>query len=242
MPTQTTCPSCGRALRVPDHLIGQNVKCPGCQTTFRVEEEGPPPPGPPPLPPRTEDAIQEKPAGSPTPPDETFRDQPANQGGSPQLPPPPDEDLDEDELERDEEREYERRGRRLRERARERLAGPSIALMVTGGISLAFGLLQIVLQAFMGAMLMGGGPPAGGNDLMVNMVGGIIGGIIAIAAGAFIIFGAMKMKKAQSYGLALAASIVAMLDFPNCCCILGLPMGIWALIVLSDADVKAAFK
>src|SRR5262245_56194249 len=34
MPIQLACPSCGRALRVPDALLGRAVKCPSCEATF----------------------------------------------------------------------------------------------------------------------------------------------------------------------------------------------------------------
>lgn len=50
MPVITSCPDCGRQLRVPDDLIGKKVKCPGCKTLFTASsdeeplEEVPPPP------------------------------------------------------------------------------------------------------------------------------------------------------------------------------------------------------
>jgi hypothetical protein len=54
--------------------------------------------------------------------------------------------------------------------------------------------------------------------------------------------GALRMKNLQSYGLAVTASILAMIPCTSgCCCLVGLPIGIWALIVLMDKDVKAAF-
>ncbi len=47
MPVQTSCPSCGQKLRVPDELVGQSVKCPKCSFIFvaSLEEQpaGPPP-------------------------------------------------------------------------------------------------------------------------------------------------------------------------------------------------------
>lgn len=48
MPIQVTCPSCARTLRVPDHLLGQMVKCPACENAFQasVNEGAPPPPQP----------------------------------------------------------------------------------------------------------------------------------------------------------------------------------------------------
>ena len=56
MPIQTTCPSCGKALRVPDDLLGKNVKCPSCQTQFvAAADTGSPPPLPP------GDAVSERP-------------------------------------------------------------------------------------------------------------------------------------------------------------------------------------
>jgi predicted Zn finger-like uncharacterized protein len=51
MPDVITCPKCDRKLRVPDELMGQEVKCPTCSTTFTASGTPPSPP-PPPLPPR----------------------------------------------------------------------------------------------------------------------------------------------------------------------------------------------
>ena len=39
----------------------------------------------------------------------------------------------------------------------------------------------------------------------------------------------------------MAGAIVAMLPCSGCC-LLGLPIGIWAIIVLIDSDVKRAFN
>lgn len=43
MPTTINCPSCSRTLRVPDELLGKNVKCPTCGTTFTASGDAPPP-------------------------------------------------------------------------------------------------------------------------------------------------------------------------------------------------------
>ena len=63
----------------------------------------------------------------------------------------------------------------------------------------------------------------------------------AFWSAAFILFGALKMKKLESYGLAMAASIIAMIPCFSPCCLLGLPIGIWAVVVLSKPEVKSAF-
>jgi len=55
MPTITTCPSCNGALRLPDELAGQRVRCPTCQTIFdAASRPGAPPPAPVPAAPEPE--------------------------------------------------------------------------------------------------------------------------------------------------------------------------------------------
>src|SRR5262249_47173441 len=40
MPEIISCPECQRKLRVPDHLLGKKVKCPGCGTLFKGQGRG----------------------------------------------------------------------------------------------------------------------------------------------------------------------------------------------------------
>jgi hypothetical protein len=68
---------------------------------------------------------------------------------------------------------------------------------------------------------------------------------VQIAALALVIFAAIRMLQLRTWTLAVVASILAM--FPCCIscicsCGLAIPIGIWALIVLFDAQVKAAFR
>jgi hypothetical protein len=79
------------------------------------------------------------------------------------------------------------------------------------------------------------------SDFMANMASGVISGVVGLIMGPLITFGAVKMKQCNSYGLAITASILAMIPFGNCCC-LGLPFGIWALVILNKPEVKDAFS
>ena len=84
-----------------------------------------------------------------------------------------------------------------------------------------------------------------GAEWMAPLMSGafaIVSSIIGIAIAFFIIYAAMQMKKLTSWGLALAASIVAMIPCLSPCCIIGLPIGIWALVILLKPEVKAAFS
>ena len=122
---------------------------------------------------------------------------------------------------------------------------PAIALMATAGIGIALQLLSLVLHVLGTGINMAS---MAGNaevpDAVANMMGGtlgVIGSIMGILIGGLIFFGAMKMRQLNSWGLALAASILAMIPCLSPCCCLGLPIGIWALIVLFDNNVKASF-
>lgn len=66
-------------------------------------------------------------------------------------------------------------------------------------------------------------------------------GILSIPIAGTIALAAYRMRRLQLYGLAVTASILAMLPcHPGF--IIGLPIGLWSLVVLSRPDVKAAFR
>ena len=122
-----------------------------------------------------------------------------------------------------------------------RVNGPAIGLVVTAGVGLALqvlGLLGNLLGIGMGAGQMGG---QDGAMLMMQGTLGIVSGLIGIAIGVVILMGALKMKKLESYGFAMAAAILAMIPCISPCCLLGIPFGIWALVVLLDESVKSSF-
>jgi hypothetical protein len=123
--------------------------------------------------------------------------------------------------------------------------GPAIGLMATAGIGILLQLLSIVLNVLgtginMASMAGQSGTPEGVANMMSGTLG-VIGSIMGILIGGLIFFGAMKMRQLNNWGLALASSILAMIPCLSPCCCLGLPIGIWALVVLLDNNVKASF-
>lgn len=72
---------------------------------------------------------------------------------------------------------------------------------------------------------------------------GILYSLLGVGLGVLIAYGGLQMTKFRMYGLAIAASIIAMIPcFSCCCCVIGLPAGIWSLVVLSRPEVRAAFR
>ena len=82
----------------------------------------------------------------------------------------------------------------------------------------------------------------------IFVTGGVVSslgkGLASAAVGAILESRGLKVKmmKLEHRGLAYAASILAMIPCISPCCILGLPFGIWSLVVLADNDVKSAFR
>jgi hypothetical protein len=71
---------------------------------------------------------------------------------------------------------------------------------------------------------------------------GLISNLVNIGIGVLILFGGLKMKKLESFGLAVTASVLAILPCTSPCCLVGIPIGIWALVVLFRPEVKSAFR
>lgn len=66
--------------------------------------------------------------------------------------------------------------------------------------------------------------------------------VLGIGTNIVMLIGALKMMKVQSWGLALTAAILVMLPCGSCCCFLGIPLGIWVIVLLNKPEVKAAFR
>jgi hypothetical protein len=57
-----------------------------------------------------------------------------------------------------------------------------------------------------------------------------------------IVWGGISMMTQRRWGLSMTAAVLAIFPCTSPCCCLGLPLGIWAVIVLSRPEVKAAMR
>jgi hypothetical protein len=80
--------------------------------------------------------------------------------------------------------------------------------------------------------------------LNVYIYGGFGEGALGLVSGILAIVGGARMFVLKSYGLAVFASVVTAIPCISCsgCCGLGEGIGIWALVVLLNEEVKAAFR
>jgi len=134
-----------------------------------------------------------------------------------------------------------------REAALQAVKGPAIALIVTASLGVAYyGLSGLFTLSTGGAMFHHEMPPNIPPQMRAfieGMHGPLAGAInlVIAALNGFVLFGAIKLLRLRNYGVAMAASIVAMLPC-QCCCLFGLPFGIWALVTLIKPEVKSQFS
>ncbi len=126
------------------------------------------------------------------------------------------------------------------------VTGPAIGLIITAALAVLANIAGLLVNIFGASLLSLQGMQGGPNDALASMMQGTVGvisSILGIVASGFVLLGGFKMLKLQSYTLAMVASIVAMIPcFVGFCCLIGLPVGIWALVVLNKPEVKSAFK
>lgn len=125
-----------------------------------------------------------------------------------------------------------------------KVAGPAITIMILAGVTIAFSLLRLLLLLLFPdfAQRFGGG----GDDMAaLRQIGEKVGVFVVLSSlliNVIAFVGALKMKSLQSHTLAMVSAILIMIPCNCPCCILGIPAGIWALVVLMNPDVKAAFR
>lgn len=138
-----------------------------------------------------------------------------------------------------------------RAQALDMVSGPAIGLMIAsilGILTAIFGMLSGLLGFNNAAELDKLSQLPGQNQQFIQMIQSmsngpltIIQNIVGMALAGFILFGAIKMKRLESYGLCMAASILAVIPCCSPCCCVSIPIGIWALIVLNKPEVKPFF-
>lgn len=125
-----------------------------------------------------------------------------------------------------------------------RLQGPAIGLIIVGVLNASSGLVLILGR--IASIVKGREPVITDEDRRLGYMFAIIlfpiVSLISIVASPIIVFGGIQMLRARRYSVALWAAILALIPVTSLCCIPGIPIGIWALIVLRHPEVRASFE
>jgi hypothetical protein len=133
---------------------------------------------------------------------------------------------------------------------------PAVALKVIAIIGAVLSLWDLIRLVFFSAQvhaelenLMAQYPQFHDNGIqkLIEALSGPVGiasNAFAIVMAALIFFGAAQMQKLKSFEFSFVAIIIALLPCATNCCawVFGVPVAIWALIVLNKKEVKSQFK
>jgi len=214
MPIEFQCPTCQARIRTPDEAAGKSARCPQCGSVSIV-------PGTPPA--YAVGSPAEKPLPAPTNP---FAEQslpyaiPLNPYASPVAPtstlPLPSE------------------------QARRKLMVPAIAMIVMALPALGMmALLGVVMAVEPDEIFKNQGQDPAEQIGAYGFFAAYF--TIGLVTRVLQILGAIAMLRVRGYGLAMAGAISAIIPCEIYCCLPCLPFGIWALVVLNNQQVKAAF-
>ena len=115
--------------------------------------------------------------------------------------------------------------------ARQQVRGPASGLFLVGCINLATSVVVLVSSRFFAEGRDASDLPPAARVMLVAAM---------LFLPSVVVVGASQMRRLAGYRLAITASILAMILPPGS--LLGLPFGIWSLIVLSRREVQEAFK
>lgn len=121
------------------------------------------------------------------------------------------------------------------------LVAPAMALIAVAGVGLAFSLFNFALS--FGEAHVNPNAPEFVREIQKGSVGPVATAIQGSFGmlNLFILICGVQMLRLQSWGMAVAGSVLAMVNLGSCCCAAGIPVGLWSLAVLMSSDVISIF-
>ena len=123
---------------------------------------------------------------------------------------------------------------------KEKVKGPAIGLIVAGGLGVAMALLNILSVFFGAAMSFNQYQSLQGQLGAAYYAVMGVSIVLGLGVSGFLIWAGLQMKELRNRTLCIVACILAMIPC-LACCLVGLPVGIWGLVVLMNDEVKQAF-
>ena len=140
------------------------------------------------------------------------------------------------------------------EASAQEVKNPAICLIVAGVLNILLALWSIVKALFFPQNIdqimsqMPAMPDPQTQKMVTSMLHMMSGPLaigfdaVALILSVVVLMGAIRMLALRNYEFALVAAILALVPCVTPCCLIGLPFGIWAIIVLRKPGVKEHFN
>ena len=129
------------------------------------------------------------------------------------------------------------------------IQGPAVGIIATGILNALASLYFLVTGAFQLITGTRGGVPGIEAQRSSEIAGYYIGSIIIIGfslvglvVAPYLVYAGVQMMKWEKFNVARNAAILAMIPVTSCCCLAGIPIGLWAYLTLKRPEVEAEFR
>jgi len=142
------------------------------------------------------------------------------------------------------ERPAKKRGSSRREAIASRCLAPAIFLSILGALSLLNHGGGVVMNA-MGIdtnPFTQNQPNERPEAKQARLIGTMVFACLFMGLDVAVIYGAYCLHRMTSHAAAMTGAIISCIPVCSPCLVLGIPFGIWALVVLNNPDVKRAFQ
>jgi hypothetical protein len=123
-------------------------------------------------------------------------------------------------------------------------AGPGNPLMIPAIVLLVLAsvMLALILLSVPGQVLRMQAIDTTTHEGQGELAGSIVALIVWIVMTAAILWGSVAMLRLRSYRDAFVAAVLSVIPICSPCFVLGIPFGIWAILVLMRPEVRARFQ
>lgn len=119
----------------------------------------------------------------------------------------------------------------------QRVSAPAIGLLVAGVVSGIGSLIWLVMLVFFSALIFN---DQDSQDALIGIGFWIPFVLVRLALDGLVIYGALQMRQLRNWNFSLGGAIAASVPC-SFCCVLTLPLGIWAIVVLANNEIKQSF-
>ena len=120
--------------------------------------------------------------------------------------------------------------------------GPAISLIVVSLIGLLSILMTLLFNILFFIVYWNEGVQSAAPDTAIFIVSRMVWSVLILATNVVILVGAIKMLGLRNYDICRLGATLAVIPCIGPCYFLGIPFGIWALIVLNRSEVQRAFQ
>lgn len=124
------------------------------------------------------------------------------------------------------------------------VAPPAISMIVIAGLSILYRVVEFLFEP-LGRLLRWASTEAGADaadTIRIYEPLGLSNNVFKLVVSTVVLLGAVKMLQQRSWALSMAAAILVSIPCIGPCCPFGIPVGIWALMVLFRPEVRAALE